>query len=66
MIIKKCGKCNSDNLTIIEKGKHHGLYCKDCGSWQKWISNKEIDIYKELFSEKIKLNSMFGICKENI
>jgi DNA-directed RNA polymerase subunit RPC12/RpoP len=36
-----CVKCGSKDLFIQIKGNQKGLYCSDCGSWQKWISKDE-------------------------
>lgn len=40
----KCKKCNStqENLYIQSKGTQTGLYCRNCGSWLKWLNKKEI------------------------
>lgn len=42
----KCKKCNSpqENLYIQSKGTQTGLYCRNCGSWLKWLNKKEIRI----------------------
>lgn len=47
----KCNKCNSTKLFLLDKGVHHGLYCKECGSWVKWVSNKNLDVIKEIIKE---------------
>ena len=46
----KCKKCNSENLMIIEKRPHNGLYCKDCLSFIKWVSKKELPIIKHILN----------------
>lgn len=39
----KC--CGSTNMAMMKKkdSAQTGLYCKDCGQWQKWVSKKEIN-----------------------
>jgi transcription elongation factor Elf1 len=37
-----CIKCNSKDLFIDVKGTQTGLYCGDCGRWQKWLPKQEI------------------------
>lgn len=36
-----CRKCGSAELFIKENGTQVGLYCSDCGAWQKWLSKDE-------------------------
>lgn len=45
---KKCRYCNSDKLfvEIQANGNRRGLYCGDCGKWQKWITKQELQIAK--------------------
>lgn len=38
----KC-KCSSTSFAVMQKGKQFGLYCKECGKWQKWLSKNEIN-----------------------
>lgn len=40
----KC-KCGSTNLAMMKKkgNTQTGLYCKECGQWQKWVGKKEIN-----------------------
>ena len=37
-----CKKCGSDFLHTEVKGSNTGLYCNNCGTWQKWLSKDEI------------------------
>ena len=37
-----CKKCGSVSLHTEEKGNNTGLYCDDCGSWQKWLNKDEL------------------------
>lgn len=38
----ECRKCHSKNLFTKEKGTQTGLYCEECGAWQKWVPKKEL------------------------
>lgn len=40
----QCNKCESKDMFIAKKGPQTGLYCNDCGAWQKWLSKKEIPL----------------------
>lgn len=46
----KCIKCASKDLFIKEQNKQVGLYCGDCGRWQKWL-NKSEKLLAERFIE---------------
>lgn len=37
----KCNKCGSISLHTEVKGNNTGLYCDNCGSWQKWLNKDE-------------------------
>ena len=43
---EKCDKCNSDQLFVEMQGTRKGLYCGNCGKWQKWITKQELQIAK--------------------
>jgi len=43
---EKCNKCNSKNLFVEIQGNRRGLYCGECGKWQKWITKQELWIAK--------------------
>lgn len=45
-MIDKCDKCNSSNLFVEIQGNRKGLYCGECGKWQKWITKQELKIAK--------------------
>ena len=36
-----CKKCGSLDVYIKENGTQTGLYCGDCGVWQKWLGKEE-------------------------
>lgn len=56
-----CKKCDSDNVMIDNKGSQNGLYCKDCGSWIKWISKKDLNDTIEYINNK---NTIATVAKE--
>lgn len=38
-----CKKCNSTKKPYLQrKGRHIGLYCSSCFTWQKWVTQDEI------------------------
>lgn len=39
--IFSCCKCGSVDLFLRERGSSTGLYCRDCGAWQKWVGKDE-------------------------
>lgn len=51
-----CKKCGSKNYKVFEKsngtGIATGLYCADCGAWQKWLNKQEKAIYTATLTEK--------------
>lgn len=42
----ECNKCNSNNLFVEIIGTRRGLYCCQCGTWQKWITKQELQVCK--------------------
>lgn len=50
--IKKCPKCDSTNNFTKVKGTNTGLYCKDCGTWIKWLSKYETKLFETIEHEK--------------
>ena len=52
-----CKKCGSLDLHTEEKGSNTGLYCSDCGAYQKWLSKDELRAFKHAKSvEKATVN----------
>ncbi len=47
-----CKKCGSVSLHTEVKGNNTGLYCDDCGAWQKWLSKNELNVFE--YSKSIK------------
>lgn len=43
---EKCNKCGSEKLFIEIQGQRRGLFCAECGKWQKWITKQELQIAK--------------------
>lgn len=41
-----CIKCNSKKLFVEIQGDRRGLYCGECGKWQKWITKEELQVAK--------------------
>lgn len=41
MHIECCNKCGSNKLFVEIQGQRRGLYCGECGKWQKWITKQE-------------------------
>lgn len=59
-----CKKCTCTKMFKDTKGAHVGLYCKQCGTWQKWLSKDEINLieYEESTYNKNELyeDTVFG------
>ena len=51
-----CKKCGSKNYKVFEKsngtGIATGLYCADCGAWQKWLNKQEKAIYTATLTDE--------------
>lgn len=43
---EKCNKCDSEKLFVEIQGNRRGLFCSECGKWQKWITKQELQIAK--------------------
>ena len=39
-------KCGGVHFFMETKGNQTGLYCSDCGKWQKWLTKDEIRLMK--------------------
>ena len=46
-MIQKCRKFGSLSLFTEQKGSNIGLYCRSCGSWQKWLNKNEARLFSE-------------------
>lgn len=49
----KCKKCGHTEGKLMKRDTHIGLYCNECGSWQKWVSKEE---YEMLMSQENTVN----------
>ena len=52
-------------MFIETKGNNTGLYCGDCGLWQKWLSKDELRAFDYSLKENKSNIEGFqcGICK---
>ena len=41
-----CKKCRSTSLHTEVKGNNTGLYCDDCGAFQKWLGKDELRAFE--------------------
>ena len=41
-----CKKCGSISLHTEVKGNNKGLYCDDCGAFQKWLGKDELRAFE--------------------
>ena len=41
-----CRKCGGSGVYLQVKGPQVGMYCDCCGSWIKWVSKSEQQIYR--------------------
>ena len=48
-----CKKCGSTSLHTEVKSNNTGLYCDDCGAWQRWLGKDELRAFEH--SQKSQL-----------
>ena len=41
----KC-KCGCENMFVQPKGNNTGLYCSECGKWQRWLGKDELRAFE--------------------
>lgn len=58
-MIKTCKKCGSEELFVEIQGSRRGLYCGNCGTWQKWINKDELQIARFREYKIIKKQSTY-------
>lgn len=59
MLNNYCKKCDSRNsLKLEDRGTHTALVCGKCGSWQKWVSKKEIAVYERILGTFVQKQSL--------
>lgn len=52
----ECVKCGSINDMFTKKsGNNVGMYCPDCGAWQKWLNKNEARVFEHK-TEVFKIN----------
>ena len=49
---QQCPKCNSTHFELRQSGPHHGLYCRDCGKFIRWVKESERPKLEEAIAEK--------------
>lgn len=49
-----CRKCGSTSLHTEVKGNNTGLYCDDCGAWQRWLGKDELRAFEFSMREATK------------
>mgnify|MGYP003193380290 FL=1 len=51
-----CRKCGSTSLYTEVKGNNTGLYCDDCGAWQRWLGKDELRAFEYSMREATKVH----------
>lgn len=49
-----CRKCGGTSLHTEVKGNNTGLYCDDCGAWQRWLGKDELRAFEYSMREATK------------
>lgn len=49
-----CRKCGSTSLHTEVKGNNTGLYCDDCGAWQRWLGKDALRAFEYSMREATK------------
>ena len=39
-------KCGCENMFTQSKGNNTGLYCSECGKWQRWLGKDELRAFE--------------------
>ena len=52
-----CKKCGSTDLYTETKGNNTGLYCSDCGAWQRWLGKDE----RRAFEHAKKIENIWNL-----
>lgn len=53
-----CKRCGKSNFHIETKSNNTGLYCNNCGTWQKWLNKNEIRTFE--YSLKDSKNTSYS------
>jgi hypothetical protein len=48
-----CKRCGSADLFVKAQSVHLGLFCRDCGLWQQWISKSDARRFQ---ADKVRLS----------
>jgi len=59
-----CKKCGSISLHTEVKGNNTGLYCDDCGAFQKWLGKDELRAFNHAKSIKEINHNMRDVAPE--
>lgn len=63
-----CKKCRSRDLFLRGNGAAIGLYCADCGVWQKWVAKKDLPLVEHCLKAQketeTKVPTFLGIWKK--
>lgn len=58
---EKCPICSFDDFFAVRKNdKIAGMYCKKCGQWIKWLSNKDVQNFIVAGDYKVQHSSFYG------
>ena len=49
--MQKICKCGSTQFFVKGKTNHYGLYCLECGKWQKWLNKNERNLIGVMWKE---------------
>lgn len=60
-MLSTCEKCESNKLFVEIQGTRRGLYCGECGTWQKWITKDELQIAKFREYKIIEKEKQYGL-----
>ena len=60
----KCKKCGCEEFETKTKGRLTGLYCTECGTWQKWVGKDEVISKTEVTPKPSEQNCNF--CREGV
>lgn len=52
-----CEKCGSVSLYTEVKGNNTGLYCSECGKWQRWLGKDELRVFENRYGKNSKLSN---------
>lgn len=64
----KCSKCGRDIMFTKTVGNNVGLYCRSCGTWQKWLNKSERNLFEASQNRTIedRLNDFINAIEDKI